>query len=91
VAGGCVAQLNVVGVSGAGEAHPVRGAGLVDADSLGEDRRGEPGGEREQRSVASVEAALDPVALEPLTQPLAADVRSGMATGQQPPFRRLCG
>jgi hypothetical protein len=36
-------------MGGAGGADPLRGAGLVDVEALGEDRCGEPAGEGEQR------------------------------------------
>lgn len=62
----------------------MRGARLVDADSLGEDRGGQPGREREQRRMATLDAAIDPVALEPLAKPVGADVCTGVPAGQQP-------
>ena len=46
-------ELDVAAVGGAGGADPLRGAGLVDAEALGEDRCGEPAGEGEQRAVTA--------------------------------------
>jgi hypothetical protein len=75
---------NVVSVGAARHADPRRGTGLVDPDSLGEDRRREPRGEREQRGVPAFSAALDPVVLQAFLQCLRGDVLPGMPTGQQP-------
>jgi hypothetical protein len=66
----------------------------VDADSFGEDRRWEPCGEdrcwepcgeREERGVSAFAAALDPVTLQTLLQPVGGHVLPGVPAGYQPP------
>jgi hypothetical protein len=46
-------ELDVAAVGGTGGADPLRGAGLVDAEALGEDWCRESAGEGEQRAVAA--------------------------------------
>ena len=60
----------------------------MDPDPLRQDRRGESRGEREQRGVSPLAAALDPVALQALLQPVGGDVLPGVPTGEQPPVDR---
>jgi hypothetical protein len=68
----------VIGVGRAGEADPLlRRAGLMDADPLGEDRCGEPGGERKQGRVPPLDALPEPEAFQPLAQRVGGDVRRG--------------
>jgi hypothetical protein len=56
----------------------------MDPDPFGKDRRGEPGGEREKCGVSALAAALDPVALQALLQPVGGDVLR-VPAGDQPP------
>jgi hypothetical protein len=61
----------------------LRGAGLVDAEALGEDRCREPAGEGEQRAVAATTAG-DAVGCQALAQLLGGDVRPGLVDREQP-------
>jgi hypothetical protein len=54
---------------------------LVDPDPLGEDRRWEPRGEREQCCVSTFAAAQDPVTLQSLLEPVCGDVLPGVPPG----------
>jgi hypothetical protein len=77
------AELDVAAVGDARSAGPLRGAGWVDAEALGEDRCGESVGEREQRAVAAG-AAGDAVGCQALAQVLGSDVGAGLAAREQP-------
>jgi hypothetical protein len=57
----------------------------MDAEALGEDRGGQPGGEREQRGVSPLASAVDPVALQALLQPVGGEVLPGVPARDQPP------
>ena len=77
------AELNIRGVGPAGGADPLRGAGLVDAEALGEDRRREPTGERQQRAVAAGTTG-DADGCQALAQVLGGDMRPRLAAREQP-------
>jgi hypothetical protein len=76
------AEPDVGGVGGAGGARPLRCAGLVDAESFGEDRCGEPAGERQQCAVATG-APGDAVGRQALAQVLGGDVGAALAAREQ--------
>jgi hypothetical protein len=61
----------------------LRGAGLVDAEALGEDRCREPAGEGEQRALAA-RTAGHAVGCQALAQVLGGDMRPGLAAREQP-------
>jgi hypothetical protein len=71
-------ELDGAAVGGAGGADPLRGAGLVDAEALGEDRCREPAGEGEQRALAA-RTAGHAVGCQALAQVLGGDMRPGLA------------
>jgi hypothetical protein len=68
----------------------LRGAGLVDAEAIGEDRCRESAGEGEQRAMAA-RTAGHAVGRQALAQVLGGDVRRGFAAREQPAVYVLVG
>ena len=79
-----LADADVVGVGGAGQPRPPRGAVLVDADALREDRRWQPAGEREHRAVAAVDRPVDADPSQSLSQRLGGEMAADLTAGEQP-------
>lgn len=79
-----LADADVVGVGSAGQARPPRGAALIDAEALRENRRWQAARERQHRAVATVDRPADTDPCQPLPERFGTEVTASVTAGKQP-------